>query len=137
MIRVFPLLLMLLFPLRWELNGLPVSKGKSRFSLFPEPSPNGRHVPKLTTAPNGTLVLTYAERRGQQAHYMVSVSENNGLSFSTPMPVDTAPFGAAILQRQPYVVMDASGTMHVLVEVEIGAGERGLAHKRSTDRGVT
>jgi len=33
--------------------------------------------------------------------------------------------------------MDASGTMHVLVEVEIGAGERGLAHKRSTDRGVT
>ena len=76
--------------------------------VFSQVAALGRVLPKLTTAPDGRIVLTFAEREGTKAKYFVSVSDNKGITFSTPKQVVLADFGAAILQRQPYVVMDGT-----------------------------
>ena len=105
--------------------------------VFSQVAALGRVLPKLTTAPDGRIVLTFAEREGTKAKYFVSVSDNKGITFSTPKQVVLADFGAAILQRQPYVVMDGNGVMHVLVEKMIVGGGNALHHQSSTDLGAT
>lgn len=111
--------------------------GQTVNPVFANTESGGRYVPKLTVSPNGTIVLTYAVREGTLARYYVSVSTDGGRMFSAPKPIDTAPFGAAILQRQPYVVMDAQNTMHILFERSIGGSERGLFHQTSSNNGAT
>ena len=105
--------------------------------VFSQVSARGRVLPKVTTAPDGRIVLTFAEREGTKARYFVSVSDNKGITFSTPKQVVLAEFGAAILQRQPYVVMDGRGVMHVLVEKMITGAGNALHHQSSTDLGET
>ncbi|HLP29375.1 MAG TPA: sialidase family protein [Candidatus Didemnitutus sp.] len=105
--------------------------------VFSETAPRGRHLPRLTTSPNGRIVLTFAEKDGTKARYYVAVSDNAGRTFSAPQLIGLAEFGAAILQRQPYVVMDKNNTMHVVMEQPIHNNERALHHQSSTDLGVT
>ena len=105
--------------------------------VFSKPSVQGRYHPKLTTAPDGRIVLTFSEKEGTMAHYYVAVSDNAGRTFTTPRSIGLAEFGAAILQRQPYVVLDKNNIMHVAVEQSIGNNERALHHRSSSDMGAS
>jgi len=113
------------------------SLAQTGIPVFSEPSAQGRYYPKLTTSPSGKIVLTYAEKEGTTARYYVAVSDNAGRSFTTPKPIGLAEFGSAILQRQPYVVLDKNNIMHVVFDLSIGNNERALHHRSSSDMGAT
>jgi len=104
--------------------------------LYPDANTLGRYFPKVTRAPDGTLVLAYANKNHSMAHFYVALSTDGGMTWSAERKFMDSPFGVITLQRQTYAVMDNKGVLHGLGMNNAG-GVMNQYYTRSEDRGVT
>ncbi|MDZ4746741.1 MAG: sialidase family protein [bacterium] len=104
--------------------------------LYPVTNTLGRHFPKITRAPDGTLVLSYATKDHSMALFYVTLSTDGGTTWSAERRFMDSPFGVITLQRQTYAIMDNKGVLHGLGMSNIG-GVMNQFYTRSEDRGLT
>lgn len=104
--------------------------------LYPDANTLGRHFPKITRAPDGTLVLSYATKNHSMAHFYVTLSTDGGTTWSPERKFMDTQFSIITLQRQTYAVMDNKGVLHGIGMANVG-GVFSQYYTRSEDRGVT
>jgi len=96
-----------------------------------------RRYPKMTTAPNGSIVMTYVQEQGRRGLIYVSTSSDQGASWTEPSLAADVLFATIGLQRQPYAVMDETGVLHLVLEDQRIKGQVDVFYARSTDNGVS
>ena len=97
----------------------------------------GRQFPGLDKMSNGTMVLVYAERMGNNAMMSVCTSTDDGGTWSAPSRFATVTFSSLGLQRRPRVQIDRNGVMHAVFEDVRGDQSIHAFHCASTDNGAT
>lgn len=105
--------------------------------LFPNATASGRQFPKVTRAPDGTLVLSFAVRSGDAARFRTALSTDGGMTWSADHFFMEAPYGGLILQRQPYVIMDNKRVLHAVGQTTSSMGMYATFYVRSEDLGAT
>ena len=96
-----------------------------------------RRYPKMTTAPDGRIVMTYAQEQGSRGLIYVSLSSDAGQTWTEPLFVTDVLFGTIGLQRQPYAMMDEAGVLHLVLEDQRVKGQVDVFYTRSSDNGRT
>ncbi len=105
--------------------------------LFPTATAAGRQFPKVTRAPDGTLVLAFAVKSGNAARFRCALSTDGGVSWSGDHFFMEAPYGGMILQRQPYVIMDNKRVLHAVGQAPSSMGMYATFYAQSVDLGAT
>lgn len=105
--------------------------------LFPTATAAGRQFPKVTRAPDGTLVLAFAVKSGDAARFRCALSTDGGLTWSGDHFFMQAPYGGMILQRQPYVIMDSKRVLHAVGQFPSSMGMYATHYAQSVDLGAT
>ena len=105
--------------------------------LFPFPSTTSRQFPRITKGADGSMVVTYVERQGNNAKVFVVLSADNGRTWTNPTSPTSVLYGSIGLQRQPYTVIGGDGTLHCVWENFWKGNQLSIFHSRSTDQGST
>lgn len=96
-----------------------------------------RRFPKMTTAPDGRIIMTYVQESGKRGLIYVSMSSDAGVTWTEPSLVTDVLLGVISLQRQPYAVMDEFGVLHLVFEDQRIKSQVDVFYSRSTNNGVT
>ena len=119
----------------WVLASITAHSQIGTAWLFTFPSTISRQAPRITKGTDGTLVVTYIEREGNDANVFVVVSRDHGCTWSQPTSPTTVKYGSVGLQRQPHTVVGGDGTLHCLWENFWNGNQLSIFHSRSTDGG--
>ncbi len=127
------LVIVLLLGVAATINAQPSFSVRTPFSSIGA----NRRFPKMTTAPDGRIIMTYVQENGRRGLIHVALSSDAGTTWTEPSLVTDVLLGAISLQRQPYAVMDDVGIMHMVFEDQRLKSQVDVFYSRSTDNGIT
>lgn len=106
--------------------------------IFESVTAPGRQFPGLDQMSNGTLILGYGSAgKGPTVDLKACMSHDHGATWSAPFAITTVNNAMLGLQRRPRLMIDKSGTIHVVFEDYRNGSMTRAYYSCSTDNGTS